>query len=987
MPLVVKDRVKVTSTTAGTGTLTLGAASFGFQDFSVVGDGNTTYYAVVDTETGDWEVGIGTYTASGTTLSRDTILESSTGGTAVNFAANPKDVFVTYPAERSVYLNETGNLSITTPTVISTNSSSDALRITQVGSGNALVVEDSANPDATPFVIDQNGRVVVGATEAPLVNLGTAGEFSLVKVGGPISQTISRFSANSGGPTQIFFKGRGLTSSDFAVVSNGDSLANLLFYGADGTQGISAASITAAVDGTPGTNDMPGRLVFSTTADGASSPTERMRIDAAGRFGFGTTTLASGFISIRPNQTDNNLVYARPTIQSGVTAAAEFSSNPLVGAGAALTSLNHFIATPSTFTGTVTSQFGFNAESTLTGATNNYGFYGNIASGTGRWNFYANGTADNYFAGNVGIGGTAPLGTLSVTLPTGRTIGTAWDNKSALFGGIGAFTGALGISFDTTNGAILESAAPGVAGYPISLVGSINKFLTGNIERGQVSGTGVWSLGAAPGSESLRVTPVASSVNYLNVQGQVTGGGPALSAQGSDTNINLDLSPKGANSVRLLGGNGTGGISGPTSKVWAAKIIMNQDQDTYSGLSVQNRWATSTAAIFEAAMGFNGTSAGYYPVYTIDGLGAQTFRAGAPAIEYGRMSSNGIWSLGGAPGAESLRVTPVASAVNYGEISGGAAGQGVTLQALGSDTNIPFALGSKGSGALFFTTARDAGFTPQFVVAHTASAVNYLQVTGSAAGVGSPYVQAAGSDTNITISYYTKGAGTHNFATNGALQFLVAHTASAVNYLQVTGGSDGGAPILSAQGSNANVKMQFLSKGTGDGTYHYDFLTSSFARVFAVSSVASSVNWIQIAPSATGNATSISTLGSDTNIDLALTPKGTGVVRDANGNIRAVPKSGASKTSSYSLVKADVGQFIEIDTGGSITIPDATFAAGDILSLFNNTTGDITVTCTITTAYIGGTDEDKATVTLATRGVATILFISGTVCVINGNVT
>jgi hypothetical protein len=72
--------------------------------------------------------------------------------------------------------------------------------------------------------------------------------------------------------------------------------------------------------------------------------------------------------------------------------------------------------------------------------------------------------------------------------------------------------------------------------------------------------------------------------------------------------------------------------------------------------------------------------------------------------------------------------------------------------------------------------------------------------------------------------------------------------------------------------------MQFLSKGTGDGTYHYDFLTSSFTRVFAVSSVASSVNWIQIAPSATGNATSISTLGSDTNINIALTPKGTGGV-------------------------------------------------------------------------------------------------------------
>ena len=110
-------------------------------------------------------------------------------------------------------------------------------------------------------------------------------------------------------------------------------------------------------------------------------------------------------------------------------------------------------------------------------------------------------------------------------------------------------------------------------------------------------------------------------------------------------------------------------------------------------------------------------------------------------------------------------------------------------------------------------------------------------------------------------------------------------------------------------------------------------------------------------------------------------------VTDANGKIRAVPLSGSAKTTSYSLVTGDVGEYIEIGTGGSITIPDATFAAGDIVSLFNNTSGDITVTCTITTAYIGGTNTDKATVTLATRGVATILFISGTVCVITGNVS
>lgn len=102
---------------------------------------------------------------------------------------------------------------------------------------------------------------------------------------------------------------------------------------------------------------------------------------------------------------------------------------------------------------------------------------------------------------------------------------------------------------------------------------------------------------------------------------------------------------------------------------------------------------------------------------------------------------------------------------------------------------------------------------------------------------------------------------------------------------------------------------------------------------------------------------------------------------------RNIPQSGSAKTTSYTLATGDVGEFINVGSGGSVTIPNSTFAAGDVVSIFNDTSGAITITCTITTAYIAGTDADKATVSLATRGVATILFLSGTVCVINGNVS
>lgn len=100
-------------------------------------------------------------------------------------------------------------------------------------------------------------------------------------------------------------------------------------------------------------------------------------------------------------------------------------------------------------------------------------------------------------------------------------------------------------------------------------------------------------------------------------------------------------------------------------------------------------------------------------------------------------------------------------------------------------------------------------------------------------------------------------------------------------------------------------------------------------------------------------------------------------------NIPAV----GTKTSSYSLTTSDVGKYVQVGTSGAITIPDATFSEGDAIVIANNTTGNITITCSITTAYIAGTDTDKATMTLATRGVASILFLSGTVCIVSGNVS
>ena len=106
MALVLADRVKETTTTTGTGTLTLAGAETGFQSFAAIGNTNKTYYVITDDV--EFEVGIGTYLSSGTTLSRDSVLESSNSGSKVSWGAGTKTVFCSMPAERSIYKNESG---------------------------------------------------------------------------------------------------------------------------------------------------------------------------------------------------------------------------------------------------------------------------------------------------------------------------------------------------------------------------------------------------------------------------------------------------------------------------------------------------------------------------------------------------------------------------------------------------------------------------------------------------------------------------------------------------------------------------------------------------------------------------------------------------------------------------------------------------------------------------------------------------------------
>jgi len=277
-----------------------------------------------------------------------------------------------------------------------------------------------------------------------------------------------------------------------------------------------------------------------------------------------------------------------------------------------------------------------------------------------------------------------------------------------------------------------------------------------------------------------------------------------------------------------------------------------------------------------------------------------------------------------------------------------------------------------------------------------------VAMSGAAATTNPDFTAAWADDTG---SAFTEGAS--DGALNGTSSVtLVAAPASSTRRVikNITIENKDTAAVTLTISYNNNSTLRVIAKvtlnvgdtWTTDGTFDTN---GSFKQTLGTVNLSSGVTGtLPVANGGTGVTTSTGTgsvvlstspslttpvLGTPTSGNLSnCTADGTNAV-----GYRNIPRSGSAKTTSYTLATGDIGEFIEVGTGGSVTIPDATFALGDVVSVFNNTTGNVTITCTITTAYIGGTDADKATVTLATRGIATILFLSGTVCVISGNVS
>lgn len=622
----------------------------------------------------------------------------------------------------------------------------------------------------------------------------------------------------------------------------------ILLYGSNTASSVpSASNLTSSTSGVElALNYTDGKLYYKDN----SGVVQLLASKAAAA---GVLSFSAGSTGLTPSTATSGAVTLAGTlgISNGGTGITSFGTGVQTALGVNVGTAGSFLVnggvlgTPSS--GTVTNLTGtasININGTVGATTPSTGAFTTL-SGTGQltltnasdYNLYASGAGANYMAGSLGIG-SAPVAKLDVYAASGYVDARVRSGSNQTF-----------------------MATDGTYSYFGTYSNTPIVFSTNNINRGGISNSGTWSLGNAPGAESLRVTPVASAVNYLNVYGAATGNQVNMRAEGSDTNIGFNMTTKGA-----------GGYSFYSGSYGGTQFAIANTASAVNYLQV-----TGSSSTFPA-LSAQGSSTNVDMLITTKGTGAIN------------LQTNYLTQF---------VVTSTASAVNYLSVTGGSTGGAPVISSQGSDASIGLYYTTKSNSShVFYTRSLSA---PQFVIGDTASAVNYMQVTGGDGSTTSPVISLQGSSANITGQFYAKGTGIWQFFGGATEQFRIATTASAVNYMQVTGAATGGSPVLSAQGSDANVNLVYDSKGTA---LHIFRTNGGAQNQFVVSHSASAVNYLNATGAATGVGVSISAQGSDTNIDIALTPKGTGVlsfgtytagivaqagyisIKDAAGNVR-----------------------------------------------------------------------------------------------------
>jgi hypothetical protein len=332
------------------------------------------------------------------------------------------------------------------------------------------------------------------------------------------------------------------------------------------------------------------------------------------------------------------------------------------------------------------------------------------------------------------------------------------------------------------------------------------------------------------GTTQFTVTNTTGAVNFCSVTGATANNGPVISFTGNDANVGGFITTKGTSGLSVSSGAGTYRqfrIDGTTNAVNYLQV---------SGATTNNPPVLS-------AQGSDSTIALLYQA-----KGGQDHR---------------FFSNGG--NAEQFRVIHTAGTIaNYPTVTGAVSGASPSISVQGSDSSINFSLSAKGTGAVQSSSPFRAG----------TSGANYHQFVGATTGQ-SPTYSVQGSDASIDLSIAAKGAGSVKILTADAVQQVaISHTASAVNYLQLTGAASTVSPQISSQGTDANIGLILQAKAAS-----IVFLTrSTNARSFNILDSASPVNYLQVQGNTTGTAPILSAQGSDANISISIQPKGTGTV-------------------------------------------------------------------------------------------------------------
>jgi hypothetical protein len=405
-----------------------------------------------------------------------------------------------------------------------------------------------------------------------------------------------------------------------------------------------------------------------------------------------------------------------------------------------------------------------------------------------------------------------------------------------------------------------------------------------------LNSSGDTRLGGLLGNQSLQVNNVASATDYVQVTGSLASGsplfgqGPVIQATGPETTISLNLVSKGTNGSVNLKPNG------------ASTLVVGQ-----SGSGIGNYISIyPTASTMNWVLAGTDTNIGY--TLNTKGTGAFYFVTG---------------------GGQQAFITDTVSAVNYLGLTGAATGGAPTVLATGSDTDVGLTFAMKGWNSIKFNSTTGGQLFQVGQLTGTTS--NYLQALGNSTG-NAPVFSAQGTDTNVGLVLSSKGTGVvalgGTTVANSAAQFVP--TTSSVNYIQFQGGATGISPSFVSTGTDAAVGFFLSTKGNAN----VNFGTNSFGNFsFIIKNVASAVNYLVTTGAATGNAPDLSAQGSDANIGLTLSPKGTGFIRVINQLI-----VGRNYTGNES-----------IGIGGSTGFAASTGASG----VYN----DITIDSTKTVAY------------------------------------